>query len=583
LYAEAGSISPVPTSRRAGALLLLAAFLGGGTPVEAAGPPAREVRAVWVTTAAGLDWPRTRTAADQQSSLRAIVRTLRDANFTTIYFQVRARGDAYYRSTLEPWAENLSGTLGRDPGWDPLDFLLREAHDAGLEVHAWFNVFKVNGPGRPGPSSPPHPSRIFPQWSITYENEGWLDPGAPEVRAYLQSVAVDLVRRYPVDGLHFDFIRYPGADFPDAATYRRFGNGRPKAEWRRANVTEFVRSTGAAVRAVRPDLQVGSAPLGVYVAPNGGWGGFATYFQESRRWLAEGLQDYLAPQIYWDTGSTPGNPDFEALAAEWQGAAAGRHVVAGIGAYKEEVRREIPLQIDIARRLGMAGQAFFRYEYVADPAVLGGRYDLPALPPSRPWRDSLPPAPPAMLAVTESGPGIFSLEWSRSGPAADGDTAGRYAVYRRTPGGAPLLVGITPGGVNFFTDSSRAAPDPEVSYAVHAVDKSLNESPPVLGSAAFREVTDLRGRLAARPALAALLGDRRATPGLVAYRLTAPGPALLELQNLDTPETPLVLADRRHDAGTYVVGLSPLRIPPGRYVLRLHTAGGTLEEPLILR
>jgi hypothetical protein len=328
---------------------------------------------------------------------------------------------------------------------------------------------------------------------------------------------------------------------------------------------------------------VGSAPLGVFAAPNGGWGAFATYAQDSRRWLRERIHDYLTPQIYWNIGSSPGDPDFAGLAAEWQSEAQGRHVIAGIGAYKDEVRQEIPRQIDVSRSLGMAGQAFFRYAYIADRSVLGGRYDTPALPPSLPWKDSTSPGTPGMLAVTESSPGVFTLEWSHARAAPDGEKARCYAVYRTSGSGRETLVGITPGDVNFFVDTTRDAPDIRVAYAVTGLDNAWNEGPPAGGSAPFREVAELHGRLTARPGLAALLGDRTTTPGLIAYRVTSPGPAVLEVQTIDTPEAPVVLADRTHEAGTYIVGLSPLRFPPGRYTIRLRTDGTTLEQALILR
>src|SRR5512135_3039188 len=143
-------------------------------------PPKREVRAVWLATANGLDWPHSTDKAEQQASLKRIVASLKAAHFNTIFFQVRARGDAYYRSSIEPWAENLTGVLGKDPGWDPLEFLLTEAHAAGMEVHAWFNVYKVRGTSPVGPSVIPHPSRAHATWCISYAGELWLDPGLPD-------------------------------------------------------------------------------------------------------------------------------------------------------------------------------------------------------------------------------------------------------------------------------------------------------------------------------------------------------------------------------------------------------------------
>jgi uncharacterized lipoprotein YddW (UPF0748 family) len=226
-------------------------------------PPKSEVRAVWITTASGLDWPPSANRSHNNQPA-AIVADMKADRFNTIFFQVRARSDAYYRSRYEPWAENLTGILGKDPGWDPLAFLLGEAHAQGLEVHAWMNVFKVRGPNPVAPSTPEHPSRALAEWCIEQDGEIWLDPGRPEVRTYLTDLVLDLVRSYDLDGINFDFIRYPGHRFADEETYARYGKGLPLHEWRRRNVTDFVRETYRKATTLKPLLKVGSSPLGVY-------------------------------------------------------------------------------------------------------------------------------------------------------------------------------------------------------------------------------------------------------------------------------------------------------------------------------
>jgi len=279
-------------------------------------PPKQEVRAVWVATAAGLDWPRTQNTREQQEALVTIVQTAKALGLNTLFFQVRARGDAYYRSRYEPWADNLTGTLGRDPGWDPLRFLLDAAHGAGIEVHAWFNVFKVRGPNPVKPTTPLHPTLAFPQWTTELQGEAWLNPGVPAVRTYSLNVALDLVTSYDIDGILFDFVRYPGQDFPDGETYARYGRGTARDSWRRGNVSLFVKEFYERASALKPMLKIGSAPLGVYDGQAEGLasGSYQEYFQDAPAWIRSGWQDYLAPQVYWNIGSSPGDPDFAKLA-----------------------------------------------------------------------------------------------------------------------------------------------------------------------------------------------------------------------------------------------------------------------------
>jgi uncharacterized lipoprotein YddW (UPF0748 family) len=568
--------------------VLLAALAAAPVAAQPAAPPKQEVRAVWISTAAGLDWPRTRDPKEQQRSLRAMVASVHAARMNTIYFQVRARGDAYYRSSFEPWAENLTGTLGKDPGWDPLQFLLDEAHAAGIEVHAWFNVYKVRGPGRPGASSPQHPARAHPDWVITYENEGWLNPGIPDVNPYLLSVALDLLHSYDVDGMHFDFLRYPGRDFPDDETYRRDGRGMDRDDWRRSNINRFVSAFYDTAVVLRPLLKIGSAPIGIYKGGNGrnGWGAYANYFQDSQGWLRDGNQDYLAPQIYWDIGESPGDPDFSALARSWTENAAGRQMIAGIAAYKPAVLAQIPEQIDVSRSLGMSGQAYFRYEFVRDPAVFGGRYATWANVPPMPWKDAVPPNAPAALAVTETSPGVFTLEWTPPLPAADGERARLFNVYRWTDASIPFqdpraIVAVVPGERTFIADTVGVPMGAQFFYAVSALDRTGNESTPTTTSASMRELVALSSRLPSMTGLAATPRDETLRSPLVAFALATGGEVLLELRTgRPVDSTRAVLARGRHPAGTYVVGIPPGLVSPGRYVLRLTAGASRLEQPL---
>jgi len=570
-------------------ILLIFAVLPPYLAARPLAAPKREVRAVWLTTLSGLDWPRSTEKAEQQSSLREIVRSLSVANFNTIFFQVRARGDAYYRSAYEPWAENLTGTLGNDPGWDPLAFLLNEAHAAGIEVHAWFNVYKVRGATVPAVSTPPHPSRAHPEWTVTAQGEGWLDPGIPEVRVYLTNVVLDLVRNYDLDGINFDFMRYPGRDFPDGETYKKHGRGMDRDDWRRDNINGFVTQCFDRATALRPVMKVGASPLGINGSESDpSSGAFRNYYQDARGWLKAGKLDYVAPQLYWNIGATPGDPDYAALLRSWQQSASGRHVYAGIGAYKSDVAKEVPAQIDSARMAGVSGQSYFRYESIKGRMLWGDRYDTPALIPPMPWKNGAAPDPPLQVGVTEVSSNVFRLEWIPATPAAANRTH-HYIVYRwssrRIPFDDPRAIAvITPHARPAYVDTIRTPTGPNYFYAVSPVDRLNNEglASPVSGGT-VREFLALKGKLTEVTGLSASLSTRGGAPRLIAYSLAGRTAVELSLiaQARDGTDTVITsLAHGIQDGGTYVVGMREAEIGPGKYLVRLKAGDAVLEQTI---
>jgi len=571
---------------------LVVALLPTIVAAQSSVPPKCEVRAVWLTTA-GLDWPKSTDPIEQQRSLRAILQDLHRANFNTLFFQVRARGDAYYRSAYEPWAENLTGVLGRDPGWDPLSFLLAEAHALGIEVHGWFNVYKVRGANAVSVSTPLHVSRAHPQWVVADAGELWLDPGIPSVRRYLITVALDLIQKYALDGINFDFIRYPNRTFPDQETYRKYGGGTDRDAWRRANIDAFVAEFASSASAARPMLKIGSSPFGVYETDPGSntIGSYDAVYQDSEGWLRRGLQDYLSPQIYWDIGTSKGDPDFARLAYRWQAGANGRHIYTGIGAYKPEVFRELIRQIDVSRQARNQGQAFFRLDNVRSLDMFGDRYTSLALIPPMPWKDSLPPLPPSSLAVAEVTTNVFHLEWTPSPRATDGDGARRYVIYRSSPAAprtdfGPNIVAIIPAPANYYVDTLKIPSGLTYYYAVTALDKANNESPSsTVGTAVVKELVALEGKLSNVTTLSTSFGKGSTAPTLFAYRVPSRTRVTLEiLESTSGGKERIfaVLVNRQEEGGTHIVGVDPLQIPKGSYLLRLHTGTATVEQPLIV-
>ena len=447
---------------------------------HAAMPPKYEVRAVWLTTLGGIDWPRSHDAQEQQQSLRAIVRDLKEKNFNTIYFQARSRGNAFYHSRYEPWAEELTGTAGKDPGWDPLAFLLVEAHAAGMEVHAWLNMAKVYGDGRPHRSIPAHVLDTHPSWVKKCGHEWWIDMGIPTAREYLKNVVLDVALAYDVDGIHFDYLRYPDGGMEDWDSFRTHGNGMKRDDWRRSNLDRFVTDVYRSLKKQKPHLKIGSAPIGLFQTMNGvqsDFTGYAGVYQDARGWLRKGVQDYLVPQLYWDLGAESGkkDPDFEQLCAEWTANCYGRHIYAGIGVYKKKIQKEVDDQIFVSRLAGVKGQALFRYRHLEILEDQLSAYRFPALIPPMPWIDSIPPLPPSGASCTS--PGV--LRWSAPEAARDGDMPDKYVIYRSSSKPVDTrdprnIIAILAGSTTSFVD--RGTNGRSYSYVVTSLDACNNES-----------------------------------------------------------------------------------------------------------
>ena len=534
-------------------LVLLPVLCGNASAQQAR----RELRGVWLTTLLGLDWPAAAlrgNPAAQQQALRDILDDLQRRNFNAVFFQVRSRGNAMYRSSLEPWASELTGALGRDPGWDPLDFAIREAHARGMVLHAWFNVCRVWSAGRPAASKPAHIVRAHPEWVQRFGDDMWMDPGIPEAREYTIRVMEDLVRRYPIDGIHFDYIRYPDRGFVDDATYRRYGRGVGRDDWRRDNVSVLVRDAYQRLTRIRPSLVVGSAPIGIYRNLPGakGWEGRNAIFQDSRRWLQERYHDYVVPQIYWGLTRHGSRIDFEALVEDWKRNASGRHVYAGVAAYKKEIAPWLQEHVDATRDRGADGVVFFRYEHIRGNDF-AGRFDDHALPPALTWRDNVRPNPPLDVRLEND-----VLSWHPPVPAADGDTAAWYALYgtRSEDDDRPVLLAM------LRSSARRAVIPPGFAGArVTALDPFFNESGAAVEAPALAEAEELSAPSISLPA------PRISTPQpagdgliLLGYDLWRPAHVRVRLMNSAGAEVQ-VLVDGVRDPGTHIIGIERARLP----------------------
>lgn len=458
--------------------------------------PKRELRAVWLTTLNGLDWPRTRavnTSAreQQQAELCQTLDALKAAGFNTILFQTRVRGTVVYPSDIEPWDGALTGTIGEDPGYDPLQFAIDETHRRGMELHAWvvtIPCFKAAVARQMGAKSV---LRTHPKLCIKHGDTYYLDPGQPETADYLVGLCHELVSRYDVDGLHFDYIRYPenAASFPDAATFKKFApQGQSKAEWRRENITHIVRSIYEDVHRLKPWVRVSSSPVGKHADltrySSRGWNARDAVHQDAQRWLSEGIHDILFPMMYFD-GS-----HFYPFAADWQEQSAGRLVAPGLGVYLLHAKeRDWPLgaiqrQLRFLRSEGLAGQCYFRSRFLTDNVkgvydfLCADFYAYPALPPACTWLDSVPPTVPTALAATPVNAYEKELTWKAS---ADGSGGGvRYNVYASAEW--PVDVSRAENLVAALLSEPRYRYDQlyatrrHLHFAVTAIDRVGNES-----------------------------------------------------------------------------------------------------------
>lgn len=339
----AGVLAPVAVAGDAAA-----ATRGGGGRGAPGGPRdvlRRELRGMWVATVENIDWPSKPglPAAEQRAGLIAYLDEAVARRLNAVILQVRPTADALWPSPYEPWAKCLTGVQGKDPGWDPLGTAVQEAHDRGLELHAWFNPYRVANHTDPSRLSAGHPARLHPEWVLPYGGKLYYNPGLPEVRAFVQDAMLDAVRRYDIDAVHWDDYFYPypvaGQTFGDAAAYAKYGAGFPdRAAWRRSNTDKLVREMSERIKALKPGVRFGISPFGVWrnasTDPLGSRteAGVQTYddlYADTRGWVKKGWIDHVCPQLYWHMGFAPA--DYAALVPWWDDVVRGTGVDLFIG------------------------------------------------------------------------------------------------------------------------------------------------------------------------------------------------------------------------------------------------------------
>lgn len=286
------------------------------------------LRGVWLTTVSRLDWPPLASInaspasriSQQQKALTDKLDKLKSLGINTVFFQVKPDGTALWRSKILPWSDTLTDKIGEDPGYDPLQFILLQAHQRGMKVHAWFNPYRVSTNVKPATvrelndTLSLNPASVFVlhrDWIRTASDRFVLDPGIPAARDWITSIVAEVVSHYDVDGVQFDDYFYaetPGSPLNDNATFRQYGQGFAiKGDWRRQNTLQLIKQVAHAIKQLKPNVAFGVSPAGIWRnlshdAAGSDTRGAAAYdeaYADTRRWVQMGLLDYIAPQLYW--------------------------------------------------------------------------------------------------------------------------------------------------------------------------------------------------------------------------------------------------------------------------------------------
>ena len=465
--------------------------------------PKREFRAAWIQSVNGQF--RGMPTEKLKQNLIGQLNSLQKAGINAIIFQVRPEADALYASRLEPWSRFLTGVQGKapEPYWDPMQFMIDECHKRGMEFHAWINPYRTKTTLK-SELAPNHVYNIHPEWFVTYGDQIYFDPALPESREHICKIVSDIVSRYDVDAIHMDDYFYPypikGVDFPDNASFARYGGGfSNKADWRRGNVNILIKKLHETIRGIKPWVKFGISPFGIYrnqkTDPLGsntnGLQNYDDLYADVLLWAREGWIDYNIPQIYWEIGHKAA--DYETLVDWWAKHTENRPLFIGQAVMntiqhadpKNPSINQLPRKMALQRSYQTIGGSC--QWYAAAVVENRGHYrDLlvseyhkyPALIPVSPFMDDKAPGKVKKLKPvwTEDG---YILFWTEPKAKTEMDKAVQYVIYRfnnkeKVDLHDPShIVAITRD--NFYKLPYESG-DVKYQYVVTALDRLHNES-----------------------------------------------------------------------------------------------------------
>ncbi len=413
--------------------------------------PKRELRGAWLATVANIDYPESPFSSSGQkiTELKSIFEKLKRAGINCVYFQVRTECDALYQSAIEPWSYWLTGKQGSapQPFFDPLRIAITEAHERGMELHAWLNPFRAVKTSGEYTISPNHISVTHPEWILTFKDLKILDPGNPKVHAYVLSVVDDIVTNYDIDGIHFDDYFYPYAKITteDAGSFALY-NDKFKSvdDWRRNNISTLIADANNVIKSRKKYVLFGISPFGIVLNKYAHTNGFESYdilYCDPLTWLKRKSVDYLTPQLYWEINSK--KTGFAKLFRWWSSLETDRNIFAGHYAsnFLSETftgnATELQDQIRTVRSFSSknSGSVFFSAKTITRnwknfcDTLEYGLYQYPTLLPQYPWLDNTPPTAPGRGTASIIDRQAY-LNWEPAEKASDGDTANAYVVYK---------------------------------------------------------------------------------------------------------------------------------------------------------
>ncbi len=449
--------------------------------------PKYELRAAWIATVVNIDWPSSPNLSteEQKQEFVNLLDILKDAGINAVIVQIRPAADAFYYSKYELWSQWLTGTQGKSPKpyYDPLEFMVKEAHKRNMEFHAWFNPYRAVFKYKETPAAKNHITNTKPEWFFTYGPHKFFNPALPEVRTFVTKVIQDVVKRYDIDAVHFDDYFYPYKrrdsegkiiDFPDSTEYVKYNRKYPdslisvkifnkdsvltdtiipdttklfqnKADWRRNNVDLIIKMLHDSIKSEKKYVKFGISPFGIWrnkkEDPSGsatnGYTNYDGLYADILKWQKNDWIDYVAPQLYWEIGKKVA--DYEILTKWWAKNSFGKHVYIGEGLYRINSNKawknpsEIPDQIRLYRKYPeIKGSIFFSAKFfITNPngvvdSLKNDLFKYPALIPSMKYIDSIPPGKPENLLVIKNKRRKF-LTWTE--PKAKEKTAFDTAVY----------------------------------------------------------------------------------------------------------------------------------------------------------
>ena len=347
----------------------------------------KELRGVWVASVINIDWPSKKglSIETQKREYLQILENVKKWNMNAVFVQVKPVGDAIYPSRYAPWSEYLTGTQGMNPGYDPLKFMIEEAHKRGIEFHAWFNPYRLTMNGGIEKLASNNIGRKRPEWTVMYGGKLYLNPGIPEVNDYVVDSIMEVVKNYNVDGVHMDDYFYPykvkGQEYPDSTQYKKYGrNFSNIGDWRRNNINLLIKKLNSSIKKERSDISFGISPFGVWrnssTDPARGSRTQASIqnyddlYADILKWMEKRWLDYVAPQIYWNQGFEVA--EYNTLVNWWSTNARKTNTDLYIGQAAYKVKdwsnsNELANQINYNRKFSeVKGSIFFSYKSLRD-------------------------------------------------------------------------------------------------------------------------------------------------------------------------------------------------------------------------